>query len=65
MTAEKAIQIFELNLMHPGSHMPPDIKDALQLGLEALQRHDTRLQRTWNALMTSLPSETPISPKES
>lgn len=36
MTIPKAIEIIDLNLKEAGDKMPPDVKDALELGKEAL-----------------------------
>lgn len=36
MKLTKAIEILELNLKEAGKKMPPDCKDAVQLGIEAM-----------------------------
>lgn len=38
MTADKAKEIIDLNIKEAGKKMPPDVKDALQLSSENLER---------------------------
>ncbi len=59
MKVVKAIEILELNIPKEASKMPPDIKDALKLGVEALKRHRDRDYLNLIELNTRLPGETP------
>ena len=37
ITIKKSIEILELNIKEAGKRMPPDCKDAIQLGIEAMK----------------------------
>lgn len=58
MKLQKAIEIGELNLKEAGKQMPPDVKDALNLLIEAAEHLQVRRKNpgtSWNDL---LPGET-------
>lgn len=64
MNIKTAIEIYDINLCHPGSHMPPDVKDALKLGKEALRAiFDIRRQHPTHTIAL-LPGETITPSKE-
>lgn len=65
MEIKKAIEIFDLNLLHAGSHMPPDVKDALKLGKEALEREKQNRDNPDFVMVGLLPGETSTPSKES
>ncbi len=55
----KAIELLELNIPKGKSEMPADIKEALQLGIEALKKHRDHDYRTYAQFNNPLPGETP------
>jgi len=57
ITLEKAIEVLELNLNEAGKKMPPDVKDSLSLGVEAMKR--IRRQRS-----QTIPINQPLLPGE-
>lgn len=58
ITLKKAIEILELNIKEAGSKMPPDCRDALQLGIEALYRCQEFRKYTTPKVYMPLPGET-------
>ncbi len=58
MQIEKAIEILALNLEEVGASMPPDCREALHLGIEALKQvEESRFEpSTWEPRL--LPGET-------
>lgn len=58
MKLPKAIEILKLNLSQRNHRMPPDVKDALTLGKEALERFQIYRKDAWHMANIPLPSET-------
>ncbi len=58
MKVVKAIEILDLNIPKGDSKMPPDIKDALMLGIEALKRYNDRDYLSLVERDAMLPGET-------
>lgn len=57
ITIKKAIEILELNLKGAGKSMPPDVKDSLSLGVEAMKRIDSQRHLTIGITQPPLPGE--------
>jgi len=55
----KAKEILELNLNMAGKKMPPDVKDALKLGVEALKFIKDNRHKCTRSVFDLLPNETP------
>jgi len=60
ITIEKAIEIIELNIKEAGKSMPPDVRDALNLSVEAMKRIDRQRHLTVPTPQPPLPGETII-----
>lgn len=58
MNLAKAIEILDLNVSYPGAKIPPDVKDALQLGIEALKEIEEARLMSNKLPHTLLPGET-------
>ncbi|MBA7692207.1 hypothetical protein ES703_100770 [subsurface metagenome] len=58
MKLEKANQIIILNIKEAGKKMPPDVKDALTLGSEAIERELAKRSQLAGLVIAPLPSET-------
>ena len=58
MKIEQAIEILDLNVKEAGNKMPPDVKDALSLAIEALERVNIIRSIDPARPITPLPSET-------
>lgn len=59
MKSAKAIEILEVNINQRNKQMPPDVLDALKLGLEALKSHLRALGGFAHPEQFLLPGETP------
>lgn len=58
MNLEKAIEILELNIREAGKHMPPDCKNALELGVQALKAVGNLRVADLYTIIPRLPGET-------
>ncbi|GAH57130.1 unnamed protein product [marine sediment metagenome] len=58
MILEKSRQILNLNLKENGNKMPPDCRDAIQLGIEAEERLLDQRTALLPSEITLLPTET-------
>lgn len=58
MNPQKAIEIINLNLKEAGTKMPPDCRNAITLGREALEDHLKARAAGWFPPGYTLPSET-------
>ncbi len=60
ITLEKAIEVLELNLNEAGKKMPPDVRDALSLSVEAMKRIRRQRSLTIPIPQPPLPGETMV-----
>ena len=58
MNIPKAIEILELNLKEAGKKMPPDVRDALNLSIEALEAFKKYRHSPNSWFVKELPGET-------
>ena len=58
MRADKAIETTQVYLKEPCPVLPPDVRDAIQLGIEALKFLQANRLSAWPAKLGLLPGET-------
>jgi len=58
MTLDKAIEILDLNVRQRSPQMPPDVKDALKLSIEALKLIEVQRFHKELGMYSFLPGET-------
>lgn len=63
MLLSKAIEILELNVAQRNHRMPPDVLDALKLGIEAMKFINYCRSGTLDPPFELLPGETPKNEK--